>query len=217
MNELKKLLVCALGVTVIFGFGCDVEEECNEAGVCADGGSGEGGAGGGAGGAGGGAGGAGGGGDITYDTVLIFDQDSMDDGAGTSGVDICGVSADCANATAATPVLGGGELCREEGPGCSTSRVDPQAALDDGSDCEADSNPSHYISLGTSGSLAVTFDGDLAGCNVTIVEFAGATEEGWEAFVCDGDDVTTANCLGGGNAVHTEAAGGTATFAVPAE
>jgi hypothetical protein len=155
--------------------------------------------------------------DVVYDTVLIFDVGSENDGAGTSGVDLCGISADCASAVSAAVVLGGGELCREEGPGCSTDRTAPQTILDDGSQCEIDSVPSDYVSLGTDGSIAVEFDGDLSGCTLTIVEFAGATEEAWSAYVCDSDDVTTANCVAGGSPVHEAPAGGEATFAVPAE
>lgn len=216
MNELKKLLVCALGVTVIFGFGCDVEEDCNEMGVCADSGAGEGGAGGEGGGGVGGEGGAGGGGgDITYDTVRIFDVGSADDGVGTTGVDLCGISADCgASAVSATLNQGGGSVCTEEGPGCTTSRSNANAILDDGSACEVDSNPSDFVSLGSDGNIDVTFDRDLKGCGITVVEFAGATAEAWEAYVCD---ASGENCLNGDEAVHREAAGGTGTFTVPNE
>ena len=214
MNELKKILVCALGLTVVFAFGCDVEE-CDEAGVCDAGAAG--GEGGGAGGEGGAVGGAGGGVEVVYDTVIVFDDGSMDDGAGTSGVDICSVSADCADAVSATPVLGGGELCSAEGPGCSTNRTDPNAAIDGSGACEAASVPSDYISLGTDGQLAVGFDGDLAGCNVTVVEFAGATQEAYEVYVCDDADVGSATCLNNDLPVHSAAAGGEATFPVPAE
>lgn len=214
MNNLKNLLVCALGLTVVFAFGCDVEDECNEAGVCAD--AGEGGAGGGAGGEGGGAGGEGGAA-ASYNHLLIFDDGSADDGAGTTGVDICGVSADCATAVSATLTLGEGSVCDAEGPGCSTNRADANAVLDDGSACVADSVPSDYTSLGGDGSIAIAFDGDLAGCAVTVVEFAGATMEAWSAFVCDGADVGSATCLNDNNPVHEAAAGGEATFNVPAE
>lgn len=214
MNDLKKLLVCALGLTVVFAFGCDVEEDCNEAGVCAEMGTGEGG-GGGVG--GGGEGGAGGGPGVVYNTLLIFDDGSMDDGNGTTGVDICGVKADCANAVSATLTQGNGSVCEAEGPGCSTDRSNAMAALDDGSDCEAASVPSDYVSLGGDGQLAVTFDGSLAGCQVTVVEFAGATQEAWSAFVCDSGNVNGANCLNNDEPVHEAAAGGEATFAVPAE
>ena len=215
MNELKKILVCALGLAVVFGFGCDVEE-CDEAGVCADGGgAGEGGTGGE--GAAGGAGGVGGGDPIIFDTVIVFDDGSMDDGAGTSGVDICSVSADCATAISATPVLGGGELCSAEGPGCSTNRTDANAAISGSDACEAASVPSDYISLGTDGQLAVGFDGNLVGCNVTVVEFAGATQEAYEVYVCDDGDVGTATCLNSDLPVFSAAAGGEGTFQVPAE
>lgn len=214
MNELKKLLVCALGLTVVLALGCDVEEDCNEAGMCPDSGEaagGEGGVG------GGGEGGEGGGGDIVYNTVLIFDEGSMDDGQGTSGVDICGVSSDCGNPISATLSQGEGSLCEAEGPGCAADRTDANAALDDGSACEAGSAPSDYVSLGGDGSLAVRFDNNLAGCSVTVVEFAGATQEAYSVFVCDSDDLEGASCLNNDNPVHEAAAGGEATFNVPAE
>jgi hypothetical protein len=183
--------------------------------MCPD--AGEGGAGGVGGGAGGegGMGGEGGGNDVEHTMLRIFDLDSMDDGAGTTGVDLCGITVDCGrNAISATPTIGEGEVCTAEGPGCSTNRADPEAILDDGAECEADSVPSHYISLGSGGTIDVIFDGDLKGCEITIVEFAGATEEGWEAFVCDADGE---NCLNEDGAVHTAAAGGTESFTVPAE
>lgn len=218
MKELKKLLICALGVTVMFGFGCDVEEECNEAGVCPDGGAGaEGGNGGTGGNAEGGAGGEGGGVEIVYDTLIIADTSEEVNMAGTAGVDICGVTADCANTSTASVALGEGEVCVAEGPGCSTNRGNPEAVLDDGSACDPASNPSDYASIGVDGVLTVTFDGSLAGCNVTVVELEGNDAEGWEAFVCDSDNLESANCLNESNAVHSEAAGGEASFGVPAE
>lgn len=149
--------------------------------------------------------------------LLIYDDDSPDDGVGTTGVDICGVSADCALAIEATLTLGGGTICMEEGPGCLNDRASANALLDDGSSCDVTANPSDFASLGTSGSAAVLFNGPLAGCTVTVVEFAGATREAWEAFVCDSDDVTVANCLNNDEPVHVAPAGGTATFVVPAE
>jgi hypothetical protein len=155
--------------------------------------------------------------EAAYDTLLLFDQDSLDDATGTSGADFCGVTADCATAVAATLTLGGGEICRSEGPGCATDRASAIAILDDGSNCEAGSVPSDYVSVGTSGSIAVTFDGDLRGCRVTVVELAGAVLEGWEGFVCDSEDVSFANCVADDQPVHVEPAGGPATFAVPLE
>ncbi|MGK0357769.1 MAG: hypothetical protein ACI9U2_000046 [Bradymonadia bacterium] len=213
MNELKKILVCALGLTVVFAMGCDVEE-CDEAGVCGD--AGEGGAGGDVGGAGG-VGGEGGGAPLVFDTVIIFDDGSPDDGQGTTGVDICGVSADCAQAVSASATRGEGSVCEAEGPGCSTNRGDAQAALDDGSACEPGSVPSDYISLGTDGQLAVGFDGSIAGCSVTVVEFAGATAEAYSVFVCNDSDVANATCVNNDEPVFEAAAGGEATFDVPAE
>lgn len=208
MKRFNLMMTAVLGMALATA--CTVDDEpCNEAGVCPDAGmGGEGG------GMGGGVGGEGGGDPVEYNTLRIFDLDSPNDMVGTSGVDLCGVSVDCGRmALSASPTIGEGEVCTAEGPGCSTNRADPNAILDDGSECEVDSNPSHFISLGTSGSIDVVFDGDLSGCEITVVEFVGATEEGWEAFVCD---ATGENCVGGGEALHTAAAGGTESFTVPA-
>lgn len=214
MNELKKLLVCALGLTVVVALGCDVDPECDEAGVCAD--AGEAGGNGGEG-AAGGVGGEGGVADVVFDTLLLFDDGSMDDGNGTTGADFCGVKADCASPTSATLTQGGGSLCEAEGPGCAADRTDANAILDDGSDCDAGSAPSDYVSVGGDGSIAVEFDNSLAGCEVTVIEFAGATQEAWSAFVCDGANLDNATCVNNDAPVHEAAAGGEATFTVPAE
>ena len=155
--------------------------------------------------------------EIVFDTLIIFDDGSQDDGSGTSGVDICGASADCANVISATLVLGGGTLCQAEGPGCSTNRTDPNAVLDDGARCDPRTIPSDFASLGTDGQVSVVFDGSVAGCAVTVVELVGATVEAWEAYVCDSDDVGSAFCLNNDFPVHSAANGGTATFEVPAE
>lgn len=154
---------------------------------------------------------------VVYDTLLLFDQGAFDDGMGTSGADFCGVSADCAQAVSAVLILGEGEVCQAEGPGCSANRADAAAILDDGSQCDLASVPSDYVSVGGSGSIAVQFDGDLRSCVVTVVEFAGANPEGWEAYVCDSDEVSVANCLARDEAVHFEPEGGEASFVVPAE
>lgn len=209
MKRLNLILTAALSMGLFAA--CDVDDdECNEAGMCPDAGDGEGG---------------GGGepeapepespepeGTVEYTMLRIADLDSDDDGAGTTGVDLCGVVANCANAISASAQIGDGEVCTAEGPGCSTDRSDPNAILDDGSMCEADSVPSHYISLGTNGNIDVIFDGNLSGCEITIVEFDGNTPEGWEAYVCD---ASGENCLGNAP-VHTAAAGGTESFTVPA-
>ena len=216
MRELKKMATAALGLVLLFCTGCELDE-CTEASVCDEP-----------------QGGTDGGGEecdeagvcdgesiirepSTFDTVIVFDDGSMDDGAGTSGADICDVSADCASAVSALAVLGGGQLCTAEGPGCSANRTDPNAAFDAADGCEAASVPSDYISLGIDGRIAVGFDGDLAGCNVTVVEFAGATQEPYEVYVCDDANLGTATCLNNDQPVHSAAAGGEATFAVPAE
>lgn len=152
----------------------------------------------------GGMGGDGGGGGVDptpVPWVVIFDGSEGDSGNGTAGADICGAEAICSGArllgTEARLTLGDGEVCAAEGPGCSTSRSDPDAALDDGVACEAASAPSDYVSLGLSGVLAIDFGQDLRGCQVTIREFEGADPESIDVFVCDaaevGDDTFCVN------------------------
>ncbi|MCB9547704.1 MAG: hypothetical protein H6706_17905 [Myxococcales bacterium] len=99
---MQKLLIAglALGMTAFLS-GCDLEEECNEAGVCLDAGNGAGGQGGGAGGQGGGIGGQGGG--IGGQGGGIGGQGGGAGGAGGGGPSIeaecsgtCDVAAECA-------------------------------------------------------------------------------------------------------------------------
>jgi len=215
MNELKKMMVAALALTVTVGLAaCDVQEDCNEAGVCTDGGGGGAGGVGGAGGAGGvgGAGGAGGGG-ASFDWVLIIDDTSDENMAGTPGADICGVSSSCGTAVAALLTTGDGELCDSIREGCSADRTDPNAARDDGSACEPASAPSDYVSLGIGGTLSVQFSQDLTGCSVEVVELEGNQVEGYEVYVCDGPDAS-ADCKTGA-ALGSTNNGGNVTVQVP--
>ena len=218
MNELKKLLIAGLGLVVTVGLvGCDVETECDEAGVCADGGAG--GAGGGAGGQGGqgGQGGAGGGG-ATYDWVLVIDDSAEENMAGTPGVDICGISANCGGNVASVAALltpGDGELCDSVREGCSAVRTDPNAARDDGSACEGGSNPSDYVSLGIGGLLSVQFAQALPGCDLEVVELVGNDAEAYDVYVCDAADAATATCANNDQPIATAGEGGTVNVTVP--
>lgn len=214
MYEFKKLLVASMGLTLGLA-ACDVEENCNEAGVCETSDGGAGGAGGGAGGAGGGAGGAGGGGD-TFDWVLIVDDSAEENMAGTPGADICGIDSSCGSAIAAFLNPGGGDLCDAEGPNCAANRADPDAARDSGEACDADSAPSHYVSLGMSGTLSVQFSESQAGCTLTVVEHQGSQQEGYEVYVCAGQD-SSSGCLNGDAAIETAGNGGTVQVNVPNE
>lgn len=155
--------------------------------------------------------------DFVFDTLLLFDDGAMDDDAGTTGADFCGVSADCATAVAASLVLGEGSICQAAGPGCLANRADANAILDDGSACEAATVPSDFVSVGGFGQIAVIFDGDLRGCTVTVVEFAGAIPEAWEGYICDDPDVGSATCLNNDQPVATAPNGGESTFVVPGQ
>ncbi len=174
MNELKKLLALTLSLTVAFVFvACDVDEE-TDGGVD-----------------GGGEAGSGGGGETpeaSYNYVLILDESTEINAAGTPGVDICGVSVVCGGdpmvASAASLDEGDGGVCAG-GADCDAPRNDPAAATDDGASCVADSAPvSDYVATGVGGGLWLTFDEDLVGCTVNIVEYSGGDNEGAQVWVC---------------------------------
>ena len=215
MNELKKFFVVAMGLSMTMALtACDVEEECDEAGVCTTPDGGAGGEGGSAGeGGGAGEGGAGGGG-LTFTNVLIIDDSTEENMNGTPGADICGVSSSCGNAIAAVLNPGDGELCDSVREGCSANRADASAAQDDGSSCEADSDPSDYVSLGMGGTLSVQFSADQSGCTIDVVELVGNQDEGYEIYVCAGADASS-DCLNNGAAVGGAANGGSVSVQVP--
>lgn len=219
MKFLEKIAIVSLCVAASAALvACDVSSSDEAAG-------GSGGAGGSTGDAGpiGGAGGMGGSPGTTFNTVLIKDTTAEENMAGTPGVDICGITAMC-NGTEISPVsadlvaehFGTGDICSgpdsPAGIGCSTDRSDPALAADDGATCEAASNPSDYVSIGLDGWLTVTFDQDLAGCDLTIVELSGGAQtESYTVDVCDEalDTCTTAP-------IATVDMGGTADVSVPA-
>jgi hypothetical protein len=153
--------------------------------------------------------------ETVFSTVLLFDWDGRDQSDGRAGVDFCGIVADCANAVSAELILGDGLVCDVEGPDCPAVRTDPNAVLDLGEQCVADSVPSDYVSLGQFGALYVGFDGDLRGCSVAVVTLNN--DEGWEAYVCDSGELGFAYCLADGGSVHLQQVGGSAIFLVPAE
>lgn len=167
--------------------GCEVGDDDGDGGVDM-----------GAGGVGGGDGvggmGGEGGGDAELNWVLIYDSTESDSGAGTAGADICGVSALCdgmrLTGIETSYLAGEGDICNAEGPGCMADRGDPEAALDDGEQCEAASSPSDYISLGLSGSISVDMGRDLRGCMITVREFEGSDPEAVDVFVCNAADIT---------------------------
>ena len=188
------------------------DEGCDEAGVCADFGS--------FGGAGGDGGFGGEPGEIVFNTLIIFDDGSVDIDDGLTGADFCSVTANCASAVSVTLVLGDGSLCQEEGPGCQTSRTDAVTVINGNSSCTLDAIPSDFTSLGRDGQMAVGFDGDLTGCEVTVLEWnqeQNGQSDAWVAYVCDSDDVGSAFCVNNDLPEHEAAAGGNATFEVPAE
>jgi len=123
-----------------------------------------------------------------YNTLLIVDYSTEENQAGTPGADICGVSAVCNGrplaSVAALLSLGDGELCDSIRAGCPADRTDPNAARDNGAQCEPASAPSDYVSLGMGGVLAVQFAESLRGCTAEVVELVGNQDEGYEVYVC---------------------------------
>ena len=144
-------------------------------------------------------------------TVVIINDVSLDSPMGTSGADICGITARCGDelrvGTMARVWIGSGAVCEEPGDfiylagttkeedyTCITSRNNADAALDDGISCAIDSNPADYVSLGYGGNLAVWFDGDLRGCTIEVSELVdvsqqqsdreGETREAYVVYVC---------------------------------
>ena len=217
MSELKKLLFVGLALTVSMGMvGCDDEDEgCNEAGVCPDGGAG--GVGGGEGGVGGGEGGAGGEG-VAYTHVFITDTtDAANENMnGTPGVDICSVQSTCGAPIGATLNMGGGDICQTNGPDCEADRSDAAASMSFEAECEAGSNPSHYVALGMGGELTLEFDMDQAGCDLTIVEFEGNDPETYSVQVCSDADASACLVGAGGDTYLAADVTGTNTVSVPA-
>jgi hypothetical protein len=173
--------------------------------------------------------------EVVYSVVVISDISQATNAAGTAGVDICGVSAACGDGLftgASAPLYSPGEggICGDGNTPedvCSSGigRNDPAAALDDGAQCDAvardtsaPGNLSCYVSVGVGGDLGIDFQQDLRGCGIAVVEHPGRDAEGYEVFICplDADDeVDLANCLGDAP-VHAVAAGGDASFDVPA-
>lgn len=163
--------------------GCDMEDECDDGGVCGDGG--------------------------VYDDeneegeetlesfqyLMILDQSQQENSAGTPGVDICGVWADCegleisGNARLDTDDRG---ICSSGDSSCAADRGNARAAEDDGRACSGNSSPSDYVSLGMGGILTLDFGQDLRGCMVHLVELDGREEEGAQVLICSNpaDDQT---------------------------
>jgi len=219
MRELKLLLACG----VLFGMtagiaACDVEDGADcEVGDCVetDGGAG------GEGGEGGGVMGP------EYRYVFIVDDTMATGGQGTDGADICGVVVDCdgteLTGIAGTLTVGGGQVCdgnTTEAP-CESGvdRANPETALDTGAMCDPANNsmpPSHYVSLGLSGQLAIEFEQDLQGCSITVVEHAGRDTEPYDVYVCESTDFTAETCVNMGESLARVDGGGEAIVDVPA-
>lgn len=152
-----------------------------------------------------------------FDTLLLFDDASPEEPANSAGADFCGVFTACARPVDAQLTLGAGAVCERIEQECGIPRTDPTAILEDGTACDADAEPSDFVSVGSDGSIAVIFDGDLAGCEITVVEFAGDQDDQWSAFVCDDPNLAIATCLNRDEPVADRQGGGSVTFMVPVE
>jgi len=223
MNELKKILVCAMSVSLIgMFFGCEQDSDlnsgdaglqvCDDAGYCVDVDASVGGGGG----TGGTAGGGGAGGQppsaqADWVWVHIEDTSETQNTKGTPGADICGVTFDCGargtgNGVEAKLERGNGDICKKDqnigGSNCSADRDDPNAAVGAVDPCEPGSSPSEYVSLGIGGTLKVRVDtdpeglldsGGLGGCAVTVTELVGSDDESYQISVCS-EEAADGNC-----------------------
>jgi len=170
-----------------------------DTGVGGAGGSGGAGDGGGVGGAGGGAGGGEGGSDGPMYVMITDETDSANTNmAGTPGIDVCGIIVSNCDVSLSVSNF-------SEGSGdVNANRADPEAANDDASSCEADSDPSDYTSFGVGGSMTLKADGSLSGCTVEVIEFVGQDPEPYTLSICNdaaGDDCPNSKESGsdGGN------------------
>lgn len=220
MKELKLLLACSMffGLSVAMT-ACDVDDDADEceAGTCADSGAGgEGGA--------GGVGGEGGGTPSEYRYVIIADDGGEENMAGTAGADICSVVVNCGAddllGISAEQILDGtGIVCDGTNMNApcqsGTNRGNPNAALQEEATCEPGSSPSHYVSLGLSGQLAIEFTVDITECTLIVNELEGQQNEPYSVYVCA--DASLDNCLNNGQPIATSPdAGGTLSADVPA-
>ena len=151
-----------------------------------------------------------------YDTLLITDFSLDELVTGSAGADICGVVVECEGtvinpSTPPTYMPGPGIICGRESSdpaaedGCADGvrRNDPAAALDDGLACDlVEPDPNHddmrstYVSLGLSGTLELTYDRDLRGCTVTVVEHDGMVPESYTVSVCSADHDSASDGVG---------------------
>jgi hypothetical protein len=134
-----------------------------------------------------------------FPIVFITDTTAAEDENtnGTPGVDICSVQSTCGVPIGATLTMGGGDLCQTDGPDCWAGRTNADASLSFEIECEAGSNPSHYVALGMGGELIVEFDAGQAGCAITIVEYEGTDVETYSVQICD--DSNAERCIVGEN------------------
>lgn len=159
-----------------------------------------------------------------YRYIIISDETLDENMSGTPGADICGLIANCGagdfNAVGATLIMGGGVVCdgTSMAAPCESgvSRANPVAALDNGAACEPASNPSDYVSLGLAGELAVEFNVDLAGCNITVVEWEGRQNEPYSVYACQSPLLDASTCFNGGTPIGSSpAVGGSVSIDLP--
>ena len=189
MDTLKRLVILSLCMSMVaFVAACDVDDDGGDAGLDggAETGPGEG---------------------AVYTWVIIEDTSDEENIHGTPGVDICGVSFSCPGGVsghgmeAEVTVAGAGSVCVEADSDCSASRDLPEAAVGvPENPCVAISAPSHYVSIGVGGILAIRLgvgaddgtlidSGGLTDCDVTVVELAGGSvPESYKVNTCVAKD-----------------------------
>ncbi len=150
---------------------------------------------------------------------VIHDGSREDERVGVPGADICFVSVEC-DGMILTPKamrieLGGGFVCTGENlrdtqicaTGLDRSTVDALSTESCETTLRGDERISGFASLGLGGTLFVTFDRTLVGCDVTIGERTGRKEDFFSVYICesgvDRDFAVTSNCISASHNPYT--------------
>jgi hypothetical protein len=169
-----------------------------------------------------------------YTTIFVLDTSTFVDDDGTPGADVCEVTvtcgddstvntgtADVAADTGTSAACDGsnngdsGCICRDavsEGDvSCGgTDRGDKNLSFD-GMSCDT---PDNYTSVGLGGYLSYGFDGDLAGCTVSVEENGdNGNDESYTIYACTSAEWSEETCMEIGMSSTT---GGNAQGTIPA-
>jgi len=164
-----------------------------------------------------------------YTTIFVLDTSTFVDDDGTPGADVCEVTVSCdddstvntgtadvAADTGTSPACDGSNndncICRDavEGICGGTDRGDKNLSFD-GMSCDT---PDNYTSVGMGGYLSYGFDGDLAGCTVSVEENGdNGNDESYIIYACTSAEWSEETCMEIGMSSTT---GGNAEGTVPA-